>query len=156
MCASCSKFLDVGTPSDNIVSEAVYESSYSAAGVLTGIYPDLYNMVTGTEFFFKCSLMADDFTLYDQVSGLENYYNNNYEMDGEFWIKIYSFLYRINSAIEGLNSSTGLPGNVKMQLLGESYFLRAFCYFYWLTCMVRCRCLQSRIIKKIPPKAEPQ
>jgi hypothetical protein len=130
MCASCSKFLDVGTPSNNIVSEAVYQSSYSAAGVLTGIYPDLYDLLTGTEFFFKCSLMADDLTLYDQISGLEYYYSNNYRADGEFWIKFYGFLYRINSAIEGLNGSDALPINEKRQLLGEAYFLRAFCYFY--------------------------
>jgi hypothetical protein len=130
LCTSCSKFLDVGTPSNNIVSEAVYQSSYSAAAVLTGIYPDLYNFVSGTEFFFKCSLMADDFTLYDPTSGLNEYYSNNYGMDGEFWVRLYSFLYRINSAIEGLNAAKTLPIDVKKQLLGESYFLRAFCYFY--------------------------
>lgn len=130
ICTSCNKFLDVGTPSDNIVSEAVYQSTSSAAGVLTGIYPDIYNLVSGTEFFFKCSLMADEFTLQGQFFGLDNYYNNDYGMYTDFWPKFYSLLYRINSAIEGLNGSTGLPMNIKEQLLGESYFLRAWCYFY--------------------------
>jgi len=130
MFVSCSKFLDVGTPSNSIVSESVYQSSYSAAGVLTGMYPDFYNFLSGTELYFKCSLMADDFTLYSQVFGLDDYYANSYGTNGEFWSRIYSFLYRVNSAIEGLNTSNGLPIEVKRQLLGESYFIRAFCYFY--------------------------
>lgn len=130
MSASCSKFLDVGTPADTIVSEAVYQSSSSAAGVLTGIYPDLYALMSGRGFFLKCSLMGDDFTLHGQIPGLDVYYNNTYDVNGDFWPRLYGILYRINSAIEGLNASTALPTNIKQQLLGESYFLRAFCYFY--------------------------
>ena len=42
----------------------------------------------------------------------------------------YNFIYLCNSAIEGLNSSTDLTPAVKEQLLGESYFMRAFFYFY--------------------------
>ena len=48
----------------------------------------------------------------------------------DYWNNIYPVLYVINSAVQGLTTSNGLTPAVKQQLLGEAYFMRAFCYFY--------------------------
>ncbi|MGK6353184.1 RagB/SusD family nutrient uptake outer membrane protein [Parapedobacter sp. DT-150] len=46
------------------------------------------------------------------------------------WNNFYNKVYRANAAIEGLMASNTLNPNVKQQLLGEAFFLRAFYYFY--------------------------
>jgi hypothetical protein len=62
---------------------------------------------------------------------LNLYYNNSLSNDdGGIWSKLYEFIFRINGAIEGIESSQGISAAVKEQLLGECKFLRGYMYFY--------------------------
>jgi hypothetical protein len=47
-----------------------------------------------------------------------------------FWSELYNKIYACNSALEGINASTGMTAPAKQQLTGEVKFLRAFFYFY--------------------------
>jgi len=126
---ACKKFLDVGNPPDKIVAKYVFESNASAIAAVTGIYPSL-NFVQGQGSIpLSCGLTADELVAYPSAYGALGFYNNS--GGGDFyWSMLYAAIYKINAAVEGISASSKLSLTVKNQLLGEVFFLRAFCYFY--------------------------
>jgi len=82
------------------------------------------------------ALSADELILYGGATNFSKQYvpyylnaltNQNMTVNtGE----IYSTIYIANAAIEGLTASDRLTPSVKRQLLGETKFMRGFCYFY--------------------------
>ncbi|PWG80822.1 RagB/SusD family nutrient uptake outer membrane protein [Pararcticibacter amylolyticus] len=140
--AGCRKFLEIDAPKTAITQANVYQSDQTASQVLTGIYAGLSASMQslGASFgslFYVSGLSADEFTLYDQTdAGIQRYYQNNLsskENEG-IWGKLYTDIFTLNSAIEGLNSSTTISPTIKKQLLGEAKFMRAFYYFYLVNC----------------------
>lgn len=136
---SCTKLIEVETPTTSISAENVYTNDITAAAVLTGIYTTISGSgITGTDLpsiGFITGLSGDELTLYDGIGDvrLSSYYQNNLRnitSYGEFWATIYQKIYILNLSIEELTKSTLLTPSVKSQLLGESKFMRAFCYFY--------------------------
>ncbi|MDR6785708.1 hypothetical protein ABIE26_004823 [Pedobacter africanus] len=135
----CKKFVEVDSPSTNVTSANIYEKDAMAASVLTGIYTKMsvssikYEGLSGICFY--TGLSSDELTLIDGLGTPETdgFYTNTLgsQISGfGFWNDIYSQLYVINSAIEGISNSTSLTPTVKKQLLGEAKFLRGFCLFY--------------------------
>lgn len=59
-------------------------------------------------------------------------YTNSLTNNGDqlFWTDLYTYVFRVNSAIEGISQSQNITQSTKRQLLGEAKFLRAFFYFY--------------------------
>jgi len=139
---SCRKLIEVDAPVTSVNAANVYANDATAAAVLTGIYTKisdqnydltLLDNITGMSLF--PSLSADELTLYNLSNPtLLPYYRNDLTSliasGGVFWNSINPIIFVSNSAIEGLNNSTGLTLAVKQQLLGEAKFMRAFCYFY--------------------------
>jgi hypothetical protein len=141
----CNKLVEVSTPDNRIASQSVYASDATAIAVLTGLYTTLSktNYIGSSATIPTISmwggLSADEFTLWSNSSATIiqlAYYKNalsvssNNTYGSEFWTNIYPYIYICNSAIEGLNASSGLTPAVKQQLLGEAKFMRAFFYFY--------------------------
>ncbi|MBS1663762.1 MAG: RagB/SusD family nutrient uptake outer membrane protein [Bacteroidetes bacterium] len=139
---SCKKLVTVTTPPTSSGTENVFKDDALAISAVTGIYARLSGTNTpssssnylGTTSLFA-GLWTDEFSIYDAVSQqyLSMLYTNQIPAslsNGQIWIDIYSMLFVANSSIEGLTASTQLTPAVKQQLLGESYFLRAFFYFY--------------------------
>jgi starch-binding outer membrane protein, SusD/RagB family len=135
--SGCKKFIDVSPPITTTNASNIYEGNTTAAAVLTGIY----SVMSSDEIDNKGlaalnnrpSLSADELTLIPGY-GLEyvnGYYKNALKAsyESEFWFKTYNLIFITNSALEGLNNSTRLTSTVKNRLLGEAYFIRAFCYF---------------------------
>jgi hypothetical protein len=142
---SCKKFIDVKGPSTTTNVDIVYASDATAAAVLTGIYTNM--SMDDTNGFpvggsglpllsLYPGLSSDELTLYSGVTDATYtaYYTNALKStltgSTDFWNSIYSTLYKVNAAIEGLTNSKKLTPSVKNQLLGEAFFIRAFCYFY--------------------------
>ncbi len=63
---------------------------------------------------------------------LNQVYSNSLSSDNAppMWGELYNYIYQANAAIEGLTASQGVSAVIKQQLIGESKFVRAFCYFY--------------------------
>lgn len=151
--SSCKKWLEVPVPELTTSIAGVYTTDATAASVLTGIYANMSNL-NSTDFIYGPgstlttmsvfpSLSADELTLYTYYTVDYNSYNQYYTnalvstygpsgrfASVEYWNLLYPIIFTCNSAIEGLNSSSGLTPAVKQQLLGEAKFMRAFCYFY--------------------------
>jgi len=137
---SCEKLVEVNAPVTSTNALNVFANDATAIAVLTGIYTNMSatgNDLSGgfTNISTMAGLSADEFELYGGVSNASQtaYYTNSLssKLGGyEYWNIIYPYIFKINSAIEGLNSSTGLTFGVKQQLIGEAKFMRALFYFY--------------------------
>ncbi|MES2454051.1 MAG: RagB/SusD family nutrient uptake outer membrane protein [Bacteroidota bacterium] len=138
----CKKFIDVDAPVTTTNADNVFKEDITAAAVLTGIYSSIATEENGNTGIAQLnvlpSLSADELNLTTGISDqvINNYYKNSLRSDvsgvsgTDFWAQFYRYLFRINSAVEGLNASSQLTPSVKTRLLGECYFMRAFCYFY--------------------------
>jgi hypothetical protein len=137
----CKKLVDVEAPSNAINGANVYSTDATAAGVITAFYANMSSGSTSLAFSTGASsisvlagLSSDEFTLWNgstNASYVAEYQNKLTELvNPPFWNNLYSFIYRINEAIEGISTSTGLTPSIKQQLLGESKFLRGLCFFY--------------------------
>ncbi|MBC9915095.1 RagB/SusD family nutrient uptake outer membrane protein [Chitinophaga varians] len=141
--SSCKKFLAIDPPINSISSDNVYQNDNTAASVITGIYATMMGSdftgggITSTSLLMELS--SDNLVLFDinKVNYLAYYRNqldpadNNTKSfgNGDYWTNLYPRIYTINAAIEGIGKSSSIS-NIKKRLLGETYFLRAFYYFY--------------------------
>jgi len=141
--SSCKKLVDVDAPYTNISAKNVYTNDATAAAVLTGIYAkissDNINLFGSSDLgslSLITALSSDELNLYNLNNDDFRYYFTNIltanrpNSDHGYWTAIYSYIFKCNAAIEGLDGSSNLSSTVKQQLLGESKFMRAYCYFY--------------------------
>ncbi|PTT00025.1 RagB/SusD family nutrient uptake outer membrane protein [Pedobacter sp. HMWF019] len=135
----CKKFVEIGAPVTSINSGNVYQTDFTAAAVLTGIYTDLSEGLSGSglaSMTLLPALSSDELTLFGGVTSSAKlyipYYTNSLNSSNvlRHTAPIYSTIYTINSAIEGITGSNKLTPILKQQLLGEAKFMRGFCYFY--------------------------
>ena len=117
---------------------ANYPETYEdAQQVIAGIY-NVLNVATSTcyETFFMVSALASDDQfggggLNDPTAQAEDMLMSaKTDMLRQFWIDSYSGIHRANNAIETLDNCTGYPSDdMKNQMIGEAYFMRAFYYY---------------------------
>jgi len=138
--SACKKAVEVAPPKTNLVAATTFQSNSSAIAAVTGIFQtldgtDLVGGDLGNDNFATIAgLSADELTLYpSSSSNLQQAYTNSlYSQTSPFpfWTYLYNTIYDTNAAINGISNSSGVTQPVKNQLLGECYFIRAFCNFY--------------------------
>ena len=133
--SSCKKLVEVDSPVTNPTEETAYKSNSTATAVLTGIYIRMIQgsaMSSGTESIsFLSGLSADELNNYSTIPVFGQFYKNAVNKSNiPFWSESYRYIYTANAALEGLSSSNTITPEVKQQLMGEAYFIRAFFYFY--------------------------
>jgi hypothetical protein len=142
---SCNKLVEAPIPSESMADANVYSIDGTAIAVLDGIY---ISMNANAQPFqgnqsiaLLTGLSADELALYSGLTSSANFYNSYYTNNlaqtlggafagAEHWSPLYSYIFRCNAAIEGVQASSGLSPAIKQQLLGEAKLLRAFYYFY--------------------------
>ena len=136
---SCKKFVTADLPIDKVTAATVFESDETATAAVLGIYSQ---MMSTAPFLFSGGttvyggLSADEFyvTSASAVEDAEFERNSiqpgNGTLWGNFWVRAYRHIYQANACIEKLPLSTALSPAVRIRLLGEAQFIRAFCYFY--------------------------
>ncbi|SKC95840.1 RagB/SusD domain-containing protein [Chitinophaga ginsengisegetis] len=139
--ASCKKFIEVDVPIDQVSADKAFLNDATALSSVLGLYANgnllpasgsTENSLLGAatalggaaadDIYLSSATYLDEFKT-NTISTSSGYVNNT-------WNYAYAVIFAANSAIEGLNSSTGVSPAVKQQLLGETYFMRAFTYFY--------------------------
>lgn len=138
----CKKLLEINPPIDKTAATTVYSSTAFAVQAMTGIYADFipnHAGVTGknteTRDQSLClAYTADELAI---VSARNNSsYTNTYTVGDDpggpyyGWTGYYTFIYRVNAILDGVNASTGIPVQGKAILTGEAKFMRALLYFY--------------------------
>jgi hypothetical protein len=134
--SACKKFIGVDTPSTAVSTESAFKSDQTAAAVLTGIYSGLYVQFNTPDLYgasLYTELSADNLELFDKDANLlfrDFYLHELTDASYYYWGCTYNVIYVCNNAIEELQASKSLTPTVRNRLLGEAYFMRAFCYFY--------------------------
>ncbi|GAA3928778.1 RagB/SusD family nutrient uptake outer membrane protein [Chitinophaga oryziterrae] len=136
---SCRKFITVEPPITSNNGGIVYENDPTAIAAVTSLYATMSNENLLGQGFAALNalpgLSADELTLFSGSTNLGRiaYYKNQLTsqlINGlDFWRGIYPYVYIENEAIEGISASKGMTSSIKNQLLGESYFMRAYSYF---------------------------
>jgi hypothetical protein len=135
---ACKKFIEISQPVDQLTSEFVFTNDNSAIKALTGIYSEMtrdqQQFSSGFTTFFA-GMSADELYYYtpsfrDEFVNNEITLANHANIQYYFWDPCYRYIYAANKCIEGANSSSALSGNIKIMILGEAKFIRAFCYFH--------------------------
>lgn len=134
---SCKKYLDTGAPINQVSSNEVFLTESSATSAVAGLYSKISSLDGYMEnsfvgaISFLPAMSADE--IYDVYPFYDAYKENSLTVSDNYnnllWGYGYEEIYAINSAIEGLSTSS-INAASKNQLLGECYTLRAFCYFY--------------------------
>lgn len=135
--SSCKKFVEIGDPKDELASGSVFVNDATANSAIVGIYSDMnafnYQFANVLTTFLG-AMSSDEFVYAFTLANFDEFKNNSITPGNTYvglqWSQPYEFIYRANAIIEGASASTTLTPAVKNQVLGEAYFVRAFCHFY--------------------------
>jgi hypothetical protein len=134
----CRKFVEADLPIDKVTAKAVFNNSGTASAALSDIYYLLSGRIAvagSAGASVMNGLTADELILQDPNNQLlEALFTNTLSSANPgiygYWSDSYELIFRINSIIEGVQSSTGIPAAAKNELIGQAKFLRAYVYFY--------------------------
>lgn len=132
----CDKYLNnTQLPANTIAEANVYTSDNSVGAVVTGFYLKMIN--TGAfggsasqNLPYITGLYTDELQSLLTGNFADVYYKDAIQASTvSHWTDLYSKIFAVNAAIEGINN-TKATLTFKNQWLGESYFTRALLYFY--------------------------
>ncbi|SOD17719.1 RagB/SusD family nutrient uptake outer membrane protein [Pedobacter xixiisoli] len=137
---SCKDFISVGPPTNKLASSTVFLTEETATAAINGLYITL----SGTNLYFASGgttaylgLYSDELIYTSTNANITEFYNGNLSptnglVNFNFWEKPYQIINQANSCIASLKKSSLAP-DFTNQLLGEAYFIRAFCYWHLIT-----------------------
>lgn len=137
----CNSFLEVGSPTAELPTIAVFASNSTANAAITSIFAQMASQ-SGTPFSnlaWLTGLSSDEFINYSTAPNVPDFYTNsltpsNTMVAAYFWTPYYNMIYQANAIIEGLEGNDLIEGHVSKQINGEARFIRAF-YLFYLTNM---------------------
>ncbi|TWI85850.1 putative outer membrane starch-binding protein [Lacibacter cauensis] len=133
---SCKKFVQVGPPSNQVASSTVFLTAETATAAINGMYSAMsstsLNFAAGGPTVYL-GLYSDELATVTTTANILEFADSklspaNSIVYNNFWRFPYQYIYQANSCIAGLQESP-IPNTLRSQLLGESYFIRAFCYW---------------------------
>ena len=132
---ACSKFLDV-KPLESISDEVTIVDRNSAETAIRGVYSALADgSYYGTSFQSIGYLSGDNIQWTGSQSQVQEFINKRVNADNSTisaaWIAIYRTVNRANNVISKVATVTdpALTQDLKNQIIGEAYFIRALAYF---------------------------
>lgn len=135
--SSCSKYVDTPLPKNELPSGLVFTDDKTATAAVTGLYSNMYSFnyqFANVLINYLTAMQADDLAYFSTFANYDVFRENRLLPSSQYvqsmFSDLYSYIYQMNACVEGLSTATALTPAVKNQLLGESHFMRAFCYFY--------------------------
>lgn len=133
----CNSFLEVGIPTSELPTSAVFASNSTANAAMTSIFARIAAQ-SGAPFSnvaWLTGLSSDEFINYSTAPNVSSFYTNsltpsNTMVAAYFWTPYYNMIYQANAIIEGLEKNDLLEARVARQIDGEARFIRAFYHFY--------------------------
>ena len=132
---ACNKLIEIDPPVNEMTSETVFAKDATVKSTLSGLYSQLsqsqtqlVNLTTFTSLgsdeleFLGTAPTYDDVRTNSMLSASSNAFS--------VFADLYATVYRANSILEGLQGSTGVSDTLRRQVIGETRFIRAYCYFY--------------------------
>jgi starch-binding outer membrane protein, SusD/RagB family len=139
---SC-EFVEIEEPRTQLIKTTVFSSDATANAAIADIYYELSSngFANGgtSSISFYCGLSSDELINYFSTGSStgqeaqqinENVIAPNSSRILSLWSQMYKVIYKSNAVLEGLSASSSISAQLKDQLMGEAYFIRAFCFFY--------------------------
>lgn len=135
----CEDYVDVDFPNSQVVGNLVFKSDPLATAAVDGIYHQMFNpenFASGGQGSVTtvAGLSADELEASPFSPTLGEFHQNNIDPSNSrnkaVWSSAYNNVYAVNTVIEQLENSDHVSRDLRQQLRGEAYFLRAFIYFY--------------------------
>lgn len=138
---SCDDFIEIDPPRTDLTRSAVFSSDVTANAAMLDIYYSMHQQGFASgdarSLSYLGSISADeqiDYTTGGSALITQPFYDHTLTpTDQEIqnsWSRLYSWIYKSNSILEGLESSTSISEPTKKRLEGEAKFIRAFSHFY--------------------------
>lgn len=136
LATGCKKALEIDAPSNERDASTIFKSDKTAIPALSGLYSSFTQSSTQVSVVtLNSALLSDELGYLGASLTYDDYINNNLDpvittsLQSVF-SDYYAAIYKANSIIEGLTNNVGTTAAVKKRLIGESKFIRAYCYFY--------------------------
>jgi starch-binding outer membrane protein, SusD/RagB family len=134
--SGCEKYLqNTQLPAGTIAGDDAFVSDNSVSAIVTGNFLSLcgsgaFSGGTASNTGFLTGLYTDELKpiATSNKTAIAFYTNAITNDQSSYWSNLYSKIYAVNAAIEGIESTPATLYN-KNQWLGESYFTRALLYF---------------------------
>ncbi|PUZ30431.1 RagB/SusD domain-containing protein [Chitinophaga costaii] len=134
---ACNKYVDTPLPKNELVSDLVFTDDKAATSAVTGVYGAMYSynyQFANILMNYLTAMQADDMYYYTSFANYDVFRENRLLPSSQYvqsmFANLYSFIYQMNACVAGLSDAKTLTPSVRSQLLGESYFMRSFFYFY--------------------------
>ncbi len=136
---SCEDFVEIDLPQNELVTGNVFEADATALAAINGIFANILDsdsFASGNTGSITQStgLSSDEFQDFSDAVPNIALFDNSLTPENSLvighWNDGFRYIYQANSIIEGLENSTKVTEDLKNQILGEAYFMRAFCNFY--------------------------
>ena len=137
ICCSCRKFMVAEEPINQQSAKFLYSSDVTAAQVLNGIFYYISQINLPYKISLTHGLLSDEIELFNKSNQeLLPFYTNSMTGQSEtfIWGHSYDVIFKVNAALEGIESSKGVSQAFKQQFVGEMKFLRAYSYFNLANC----------------------
>lgn len=133
----CKEFVEIPTPNSQLVTSSVFTNDASATAALTNIYTQMVaNNQESPNIAIQNGILSDELTSYANEVGPPplSLYRNAMSASANVvfgqWENAYKYIYQANAILIALQQYDGVTKEVKNQLTGEAYFIRAFWHFY--------------------------
>lgn len=136
---SCKKFVNVSPPVNSLTTETVFNNDITATAALSWVYTSLSSGSGSlSSITYLGGILADEATAFSSNIDIQQFFTNNIlssntNVSGFWGSSGYTYIYRVNAVLEGLEKSTGITASLKTELQGEAKFLRAFFHLYLTT-----------------------
>jgi hypothetical protein len=135
---SCTDFVEVDLPKNQLTSDAVFEDRETAEAALRGIYGKMreYGLTSGgfNGLGYLMGLYTDEMDLYALASTGAAYQNHALLATDPialgWWNSTYNQIYAANDVMEGVENSVSLASEDRDQFMGEARFIRAYLHLF--------------------------
>ena len=137
MQTSCKKFIQVPSPTTQLVTVDVFNNSATATSAITNIYQEMYNNLESFNMAQSTGLMGDELINYSSAAYNNQLYTNSMTASPGLygpWTNAYNYIYQANAIIEGVENNNAIASAIRQQLTGEGKFIRALWHFYLTNC----------------------
>jgi hypothetical protein len=134
---ACEEFVNIDPPRTDLTKAVVFKNDATANAAMIDIYYGM--MLTGfasgsTSSITYFGTFSSDEQLCYSVDIVQEFSDNELTQQNGFvlalWSEMFKTIFKANSLIEGIAESRSVSEGLKIQLVGEAKFIRAFCYFY--------------------------
>lgn len=139
---SCKKFVTIDNAPNSLSSTEAFASDGTATSAVLAMYSYYTTTYNLTYFTWIGGMLGHELqnqyaSSTPDIAQFQNgdIANTNATIANYLWTYPYQLISYANLNIQGLTNSTTLTTTVKNQLLGESYFMRAWTFFYLVNFM---------------------